>query len=213
MIQKRPEYYTNPRDELYQFAGRAGLSLSGPVLNIGCGAGADGPILRKFGATEIHGVEPVGEAAQVARGEYDRVDACRLDEWTWDGTSYQLVVCADVLEHLADPKQALLHIRSWLADDGRLLVSIPNVRHLSVLWMLLVRGDWRYEEAGIMDSTHLAFFTRRSFIRLLQETNYRITATTRWGTLGLTRRIETYFPGSGEFLLSLIFFLASRGPR
>ncbi|MGZ4128799.1 MAG: hypothetical protein ACXVQ2_11685, partial [Actinomycetota bacterium] len=81
-------------------------------------------------------------------------------------------------------------------------------RHLSIFWELFVRGEWNYRESGILDSTHLRFFTRRSFIRLLSQTGFQPTAMQRWGATLLLRRLDHLLPGTGELFLSQIFFLA-----
>lgn len=208
MIVKDPTYYQLDRAELCAFARRAGLRVQGSVLNVGCGAGADARLLRELGAREIHGIEPVEEAAELARRNYDRVFAGPVESWAWDEDPYDLIVLADVLEHLVDPYALLLEAKSWLSKDGHVLISIPNVRHVSVLWELVVRGDWRYREHGIMDESHLRFFTSASFRRALKEAGYGLVTMHRWGSQPLTRAAGKIVPGSGEFLLSQVFVLA-----
>ena len=175
---------------------------------MGCGAGADADLLRRLGGTELHGIEPVAEAAEEARRRYDDVFNGSVEDWSWDGKPYDLIVFADVLEHLVDPYTLLRESRAWLSDTGRILVSIPNIRHLSVLWGLVIGGDWRYGQHGIMDGTHLRFFTSRSFDRALHEAGYEPLASHRWGGMRLTRMLAEVAPPVGEFLLSLIFVLA-----
>lgn len=87
---------------------------------------------------------------------------------------FDLVVCNDVLEHMADPQKALATIRAKMAADGRLVGSLPNVRSVWVLLDLLFRRDWRYRESGVLDSTHLRFFTFKSARRLLTESGFEI---------------------------------------
>ena len=210
---KEPDYYRLDRAELYAFARASGLKIGGRVLNVGCAAGVDSEHLRRLGAETIHGIEPVEEAASLARDSYDSVFVGGLDDWTWDGQPYDLIVVADVLEHMVDPFAALSSMRKCLSEQGRLLVSIPNVRHLSVVWTLVARGDWRYEKSGIMDDTHLRFFTRRSFVRLLHSVGYDVVALQRWGQLRLSRALSRFIPGSGEFLLSQILILAGPSIR
>lgn len=201
-------YYQEDRAELYRFAAHAGLHIQGRALNVGCGAGSDAPFLRRLGAEEIHGIEPFEEAARLASFKYDHVFFGPVEAWSEDGKPYGLVVFADVLEHLVDPQTVLIRARSWLSRDGYVLISVPNVRHVSVLWRLIVQGDWRYEERGVMDDTHLRFFTRLSFVRLLELTGYEAVAIRRWGSSVFTRAVGRTFPRSGEFLLSQIFVLA-----
>lgn len=143
------------------------------VLEIGCGAGR---FRTNFPAdVEYWGVEPVAEAAREAVG-LTRVLVGTLDEVAAslpDGY-FDLVVCNDVLEHMADPQKALATIRAKMAADGRLVGSLPNVRSVWVLLDLLFRRDWRYRESGVLDSTHLRFFTFKSARRLLTEGGFEI---------------------------------------
>src|SRR6185436_7844996 len=81
--------------------------------------------------------------------------------------SLDCIVCADVLEHLRDPERALRLLLRYLAPDGLLVASIPNVRHASVLLPLLVEGRFRYQDEGILDRTHLRFFTLHEIVELL----------------------------------------------
>jgi O-antigen biosynthesis protein len=205
---KEVGYYGLDRSELYDFARRAGVRVTGPALNVGCAGGADAPHLRGLGATRLHGVEPVASAARTAAKRYDAVDCCPVDAWTWDRTRYDLIVLADVLEHLADPVSLLRRAGEWLSPEGTLLLSVPNVRHVSVLWSLVVRGDWRYREEGILDDTHLRFFTSKSFRRLLVDAGYRPVAMDRFGLHRAGRSVSRVVPSAGELLLSQIFAVA-----
>lgn len=85
---------------------------------------------------------------------------------------FDLIVLNDVLEHLVDPNSVLLQLKGLLKDSGVLIGSVPNVRFIGVLWDLLIRKDWRYREQGVLDATHLRFFTRKSLIRMLRDSGY-----------------------------------------
>src|SRR5690606_31961385 len=78
-------------------------------------------------------------------------------------------------EHLADPWDALGRVRTALAPDGFLVASLPNIRHWCVLRDLVLFGEFRYVDAGILDRTHLRFFTRRSLGRLSAESGLAVT--------------------------------------
>lgn len=163
-------YYEQPRMALLKL-------LSGsPVmraLEVGCGAGANlGEIKLRFPGCHTTGVELRGDAAATAlqTGRADVVlHANALDptQVAFAAGSFDLVICSHVLEHLAQPEVLLHRVRSWLAPGGQLLVALPNVRHLSVLLDLVLRGDFRYQPAGVLDHTHLRFFTRISASRFL----------------------------------------------
>lgn len=81
---------------------------------------------------------------------------------------FDLLIFSHVLEHFAEPEAVLRQALAWLRPGGRVLVALPNVRHVSVLWDLLLRDDFRYQASGILDRTHLRFYTRTSAQRMLQ---------------------------------------------
>ncbi|HLD78316.1 MAG TPA: methyltransferase domain-containing protein, partial [archaeon] len=87
--------------------------------------------------------------------------------------SYEAVLLADVLEHLREPERLLLRLKPRLTENGFLLVSIPNVANWKVR-LQLVRGRWRYTDTGILDRTHLRFYTHRTARTLLEDAGYRI---------------------------------------
>ena len=91
----------------------------------------------------------------------------------FDQETFDCVVCADVLEHIKDPWGALADLFGLLRPGGEIVVSIPNIRNLGVM-AELAAGDWAYQEAGILDRTHLRFFTRRSFRRALLGAGFEI---------------------------------------
>lgn len=158
------------------------------VLELGCGDGATLAWLKASGlATHTTGVELMPGVAEVARTRVDRVcegDVGAVLPSLAEG-AYDLVLCLDVLEHLVDPWSTLRRANRLLRPGGQLIVSLPNVRHHSVLLPLLLGDRWQYEDAGIMDRTHLRFFTRRGARQLVQQAGFQITdlrCTYAWGS-------------------------------
>jgi hypothetical protein len=96
-----------------------------------------------------------------------------IEYWECPAGSFDVVVCGDVLEHLRDPLGLLRKARNWLRQDGRLIASVPNVRHHSVIRSLL-DGNWTYEPAGLLDRDHLRFFTRREVEKLFYRAGFSI---------------------------------------
>lgn len=132
------------------------------VLDVGCGGGALGALLKRRPGVEVVGIETDPEAAAVARGRLDDVlvvDVEKLDCLPVLPRSFDCIVFADVLEHLVDPERVVARLLPYLSETGTVVASIPNVRHQDVLLDLLVNGRWRYQPAGILDATHLRFFT------------------------------------------------------
>ncbi len=144
------------------------------VLEIGCGEGAF--IAGIEGAAEKWGIEPNPAAAQVAAGRLDRVLTGRFDAVAdqLPKQYFDLVVCNDVIEHMEDHDRFLRDIRAYIAEGGVLVGSVPNMRNYKVLFDLLFLGDWRYQDSGIMDRTHLRFFTKASLQRSITGAGYRV---------------------------------------
>ena len=158
-------YYVQPRPEV--------ADLVPPqcrrVLEIGCGAGELGRLLKQRGCF-VAGVELVAEAAQAARRHLDQVVTADVetDCLPFPPASFDAVIFADVLEHLIDPWRVLREAVGLLAPEGCVIASIPNVQNVDVLWRLL-RGRWDYRERGILDRGHMRFFTLNSIQSLFDQ--------------------------------------------
>ena len=192
---KSVDYFAHARTEI-----AAWLPECCPrVLELGCGAGATLGWLKQTGrASEAVGIE-VAESAALAAGAHAdqvwRLDIER-DPWPALGPPFDCVLCLDVLEHLVNPWGVLDRlVRDQLAVGGTLLVSLPNVRHYSVLLPLVFGGRWDYAEAGLLDRTHLRFFTSRSASVLLQHPQlsppaYHATGFAGWTAKNLFNRLS-----------------------
>lgn len=139
------------------------------ILDIGCGTGALGSRLKAERPVEVIGVEVDPVAAEAASRVLDCVHAGDIETLAlpYAKGSFDGIILADILEHLRDPWGLLGRLSPLLSPDGRLIASLPNVRHWSVVRGLL-EGDWTYLPAGILDRTHLRFFTRRSGQSLIE---------------------------------------------
>lgn len=150
------------------------------ALDVGCFRGGTGRWLReRFPGVAVTGIEAMERAAALARPAYERVIARRFEDidLAAEGlVDFDLIVAADVLEHMVNPWRALERLRGGLATGGTLLVSLPNVRNLTILEDLRA-GRWPYAGAGILDVSHLRFFTRASAAAMLEETGWRIVET------------------------------------
>lgn len=141
------------------------------ILDVGCAKGFLGKAVKQRQACHITGVEYVPEIAGAARENLDHVICGDIEilAKALPRHYYDCIILADVLEHLKYPGQVLLQLRECLTADGIFIISLPNVRHWSVLGDLL-EGKWNYVDAGILDKTHLRFFTRASMLDLFNST-------------------------------------------
>ncbi len=181
-------YFHNERADLARWLSGKASHRATPVrrvLEVGCAAGVLGARLkRELGAEHYAGVElaerPAAEAAEVL----DRVVQGDVEGLAAEGSlgarlggPFDLVVMADVIEHLVDPWAVLERIADDLADGGWVAGSIPNAGNVSMVFRLLT-DRFEYEEAGLFDRTHLRFFTERT-VRDLLAPRYRIVALER----------------------------------
>ncbi|MGZ3496100.1 MAG: class I SAM-dependent methyltransferase [Vulcanimicrobiaceae bacterium] len=170
-----PGYYDQPRPELVE------LIRGTPrfVLDVGCAGGAMGTeIKRRYSGAVVWGIELNSQAAAAAKARIDRVLSENVERFDFGANgiapaSIDLVFFPDVLEHLYNPWTLLARIKPFLAPNAQIIASIPNVRNFVILEDL-ANGIWRYAEEGLLDITHIRFFTRRSVIELFEQTGYRI---------------------------------------
>jgi SAM-dependent methyltransferase len=138
------------------------------VLDVGAGEGALALALKSKGCKVVC-IEVDPGQAEAARAKGLEVRVHNIEKEGLEGMGlFDIVVCADVLEHLMDPEGALKKLKGALAPHGRLLASIPNVAFYGVRLRLLA-GRWDYTDTGILDRTHLRFYTRKTSRRLLED--------------------------------------------
>jgi 2-polyprenyl-3-methyl-5-hydroxy-6-metoxy-1,4-benzoquinol methylase len=164
-------YYQSDRYEIWNFL----PGSYSKVLEVGCAAGEFSRFLKRK-PCELWGVEPNTVAAGKAADCADRVLIGRYEdvERELPDGYFDLVVCNDVIEHMTDHDAFLESIKRKMAPNACLVGSIPNVRHISCLVKILVLKDWPYAASGILDYTHLRFFTRKSLRRTLLSHSFKI---------------------------------------
>lgn len=141
------------------------------VLEVGAADGVVTAALLANGCT-VTAIEPDDTAfetlsrtgAEALHGTFEALAA----EGSLDGRTFDVVLCGDVLEHVVDPVATLRALLGYLGTDGRVIISLPNVAHIDVR-LALLRGDFPYSDRGLLDRTHLHFFTRALVERLLDE--------------------------------------------
>lgn len=164
------QYYTTKRPDMMTLIREKPTR----VLEVGCGAGGFSAQLE----AETWGIEPFADAAEeasrvlskVLAGTYEQVESNLPDRY------FDLVVCNDVIEHMPDHDRFLKAVKQKMAPGATLIGSLPNILHLTAVVKLMLLKDWPYSESGILDRTHLRFFTKKSIRRTLEENGYAIEA-------------------------------------
>lgn len=179
-------YHDHPRKELLLLMEH----VPRRVLDVGCATGATGELIKTaWPQSHVTGIELNRAAAARAVARIDKVLGEKLEDIDFaaegiEPGSIDTVLLADVLEHLYDPWDALLRIRPLLSEDAQVLVSLPNARNL---WLLdqLAGGHFPYASEGLLDITHIRWFTRAEMEKMLRETGYGVVKSSRTPTAGL----------------------------
>lgn len=169
-------YYTDPREEMPGF-----IPLSCKrILEVGCGEGNFGMLLKEREGVEVWGVELSEPSAAIAGKRLDRVfPGDFYDNYQYLPEKYfDCLVFNDVLEHFTDPDRVLEMCKEILLPGGYIVSSIPNVRYIRNLYEVLIEKDWEYKAGGILDRTHYRFFTQKSIIRMFNRAGYAIESCT-----------------------------------
>jgi 2-polyprenyl-3-methyl-5-hydroxy-6-metoxy-1,4-benzoquinol methylase len=165
-------YFLDAKPALLELFDPRGLR----ILDAGCAAGGNGELLKKAGAREVVGIELSAEAAGLARTCLDAViegDLATVDLEPLAGEPFDAVLFVDVLEHLLEPRAALVRYLALVKPGGLVVASIPNVAHVWVIANLLA-ARWPQKDSGIFDRTHVRFFARRDMVRLLESAGLEV---------------------------------------
>lgn len=144
-------------------------------MDFGCSTGYFGSLIKEGKNNKVYGVE-ISDDKKEAQKKLDGVYSFDIDgEWPKDiyERKYDYIFFGDVIEHLKNPAEALKKCKRLLTPNGLLFVSTPNVAHISIRLELL-SGNFDYEPMGILDNTHLKYFTRKSLVRTFEEAGYEI---------------------------------------
>ena len=169
---KPEQYFGQTRPEMERFV----PSNARRILDVGCGEAAFGSRLKEKLGAEVWGIELIPAVAEIARSRLDRVrcgDVMQQLEQIPDHY-FDCAIFNDVIEHLVDPYRMLIAMKQKLAPGGVVVCSIPNIRYFRNLFDIAIRGEFRYQEGGILDKTHLRFFTKKSMIEMFESLGYRI---------------------------------------
>jgi SAM-dependent methyltransferase len=173
---KDSNYYSNIRKDLIGLISKKNNPLT--VMEIGAAYGETLFYLKKNEiAKEIVGVELFEDIKN--KNRYKKVDKfifgnienIELPEYE---NYFDLILLPDVLEHLLEPLKVLEKVQNYLKSDGEVIVSMPNIRHYSAFIKIFLKGNFKYEESGLFDYTHLRFYCKKDIKALLQSSNFKI---------------------------------------
>ncbi|UCF15476.1 MAG: class I SAM-dependent methyltransferase [Phycisphaerales bacterium] len=172
-VSDRPErYYKQRRPEMLKYV-PASVKRT---LDLGCAAGNFSELIKTEYDAECWGVEMDHQAAQIASTKLDKIIAADVTQCLEDlpDNYFDCVICNDILEHLADPFGLLIDLKKKMTVDGIVIASFPNIRYCRILFDLVMRGNWDYKEHGILDKTHLRFFTHNSILKMFPALGYEL---------------------------------------
>lgn len=169
---KSEGYYDNVRGEMFKYIPRDVKR----TLEFGCGSGEFSRSIKEAFGNEAWAVEIDEKSANSASQKLDKVihsDAQKAIDKLPDGY-FDCIIFLDILEHLADPYSLLTLVRNKLTENGVIVTSIPNVRYYRTLIDYCLFGNWDYTEDGILDNTHLRFFTHKSIKKMFDRLEFEI---------------------------------------
>ncbi|KYH45876.1 class I SAM-dependent methyltransferase [Branchiibius sp. NY16-3462-2] len=170
------------QQDVYTFNRRDDVAPDIPLgsrsaLDVGCGRGGFGSTLRRVLGPEarIVGIEPVPQQADKARGSgFDEVlDGYYPEALQGRDDRFDLICFNDVLEHIVEPWRTLRATHEHLNPGGHVLAAIPNVRYLPVVTGLIA-GEWEYQDIGVLDRTHVRFFTKKSMLKMFADAGFEV---------------------------------------
>lgn len=146
------------------------------ILDIGCGTGVLGAYFRKNQVCEVYGIEINQSAFDEANRNLDMVIKGNVEtiDFPFKEQFFDVVVMGDVLEHLINPVATLNKILPVLKPGGKIFITVPNVRNWKVVKGLVFSDSWDYTDWGILDYTHMRFFTKASIVRMLEKNGFNV---------------------------------------
>jgi 2-polyprenyl-3-methyl-5-hydroxy-6-metoxy-1,4-benzoquinol methylase len=171
--QNKPKtYFTHNRDKMLGYIPKNAKC----VLDVGCGSGSFGELMKSLSKVEIWGIEIAEDVAKEAMAKIDRVIIADVEKDNLNLLKdyFDCIVFNDVLEHLCNPWNVLVRCKAFLKKAGYIVASVPNIRYYPHIRSLLVEKNWEYEDEGILDKTHLRFFTERSIKDMFLKCGYSI---------------------------------------
>ncbi len=184
--QRRTDYYAHLRREIIE-AVPEGCEV---ILDVGCGKGTLGRWFKENGVAQVWGVELMAGPGEASKQWLDRVVIGNVEQTAlpFPAGSVDCIICADLLEHTADPWIVVANLKKLLKPTGCIIASIPNVGfHRNIRRM--IRGQWLYTDEGLLDRTHLRFFTFQTIEEMFARNGMAIEAVFKKVDAGVNIRV------------------------
>lgn len=153
------------------------IDFNKKILDVGCGEGALGKYLKQHKQAAVFGIDISNQAIKQAQKNLDQAFTLNIetDNLPFPQKSFDVIICADILEHLFNPLAVLKKLKSFLKNKGIFILSIPNIANIKIRSNLLL-GRFDYQKDGIMDESHLRFFTCKTSQKLVADAGLKILA-------------------------------------
>ncbi len=151
------------------------IELNKKILDVGCASGKLGAYLKKEKNAIVVGVDISKIAIDQATKVLDETYCLNIekDNLPFVKNSFDIIICVDILEHLFNPRKTLKKLKHYLKNDGYFVLSIPNIANIEIRLNLLL-GKFNYQRTGILDNTHIKFFTQKTAKGLVQSAGLKI---------------------------------------
>lgn len=159
--------YIGIREDLLKHVKGEGLT----ILDVGCATGVNGQFLKdKNIAKEVIGIEMDPMMAKEAQKKIDRIIVGNIEHSTviseLEERKFDFILLGDVIEHLYNPWEVLNKLIAFLSENGKIIISVPNIQHIELFINVYLKGEWPYNDRGIFDKTHLRWFTYKNILKL-----------------------------------------------
>ena len=172
-IIKMDDYGELLREDIFRFIRQ--YDNIDAALDVGCGFGTTNRYLKAMGCKKVYGIDIRDSHLKIAEKYSDEIYNCDVEKMDipFEKKSLDYINFGDVLEHLYNPLLILKKFRETLKDDGFITVSLPNIRHFTLI-IRLILGRWEYRPIGLLDETHIRFFTAREMINMFRKAGFEV---------------------------------------
>lgn len=165
--EKPNQYFSNTRKDIISFIGNQAIGKT--VLEVGAGSGATLLELKKTGvANKVYGYDLVDICTDKSQFESFLIGNIEQEELNFN-VKFDIIILGDVLEHLIEPEKALKKLIPLLNKDGHIYISLPNIRYFKAMYHIFFKGDFKYEQEGVLDKTHIRFFCKKNMKELIKD--------------------------------------------